>query len=908
MMKRTDWEAKWIWRDIVAKPNEFLLFRKVIKINYTFKEAYFYITAESNYVLYINGKYVHRGTSFSYPNQQIYDEINISHLLRKGENVIGIVVNYFGIPSGNSLPKEAGLCAELEIIDNKGNLNKIMTDSTWKNTIATEWKQDVPTRSFWRNLEYIEVRDFRKKIEGWNKLKFDDSNWRYSYEKRKAPYGEWGVFELRDKKQLIRKKILPQSILRTGFVENFLPNDINNFPIFNFKITETYSKDANVKILLSTYIKALRNQKARIIVETSEDCEYSLNNEPYEKCRRIESVRVAEIFLKKGKNKLEIRTFLKPIISMIIRNVNIYFTVVPLQRPYKLGFYSDRFMKKLGWNVLCRGKEEVVSNCKNIVDHLNPAKLIEYEDIIDYDIPGSKNLISNKEIVLPPLSLNKAYTILIDVGKEVTGYVILNAKGAEGTIIDIGYAEDIVNGRINPAYSDVYYADRYILSNKKCLIEPIEWKGFRYVQITIRNCKKRTSLKLHIDFLQYPFVEKGKFVCSDDLLNRIRDTAVYGAMLCMMETPIDCPWREKRQWLGDSANIMQANNYAFGAYEYHRSALRQQFFLLDISGRLWVCVPLFEELPFQSMDWGLSMWDYFQHSGDKTLFKELMPKIDLYVKWFLQNTNKKSGLFSNYAPGTWQWVDGPVSAIYGKKKKDIICAMNAKYYYFLLKMAKFYRIMEQKQIALKLETVAKKVKIGINKIFWNKEKELFNDVDNNNDLNTEIANGAVLAFDVTSKERAKKVLNNMFKKNNLGIEASPYFKYYVYRGLFKYGYGKYVLDDIRRKWGDMLSQGATTFWENFKRGDSRCHGWSGYLARIMAEEILGVKIVETKEGGFSKVKIEPKCYDIEWAKGEVPTPKGNIKVSWIAKGGKIIKLSYKIPKGIEVVGRYKKYN
>ena len=55
---------------------------------------------------------------------------------------------------------------------------------------------------------------------------------------------------------------------------------------------------------------------------------------------------------------------------------------------------------------------------------------------------------------------------------------------------------------------------------------------------------------------------------------------------------------------------------------------------------------------------------------------------------------------------------------------------------------------------------------------------------------------------------------------------------YVYDALLSRGESEFVLADIREKYGYMLSQGTTTFWETldgaeaFHRAGSLCHGWS----------------------------------------------------------------------------------
>ena len=55
------------------------------------------------------------------------------------------------------------------------------------------------------------------------------------------------------------------------------------------------------------------------------------------------------------------------------------------------------------------------------------------------------------------------------------------------------------------------------------------------------------------------------------------------------------------------------------------------------------------------------------------------------------------------------------------------------------------------------------------------------------------------------------------------------------------------------------------------------------------------------DNGYKSVRIKPivDCYDIEWAKGTIPTPYGLISVSWEKKDGALI-LDVSIPQNCEM--------
>ncbi len=75
---------------------------------------------------------------------------------------------------------------------------------------------------------------------------------------------------------------------------------------------------------------------------------------------------------------------------------------------------------------------------------------------------------------------------------------------------------------------------------------------------------------------------------------------------------------------------------------------------------------------------------------------------------------------------------------------------------------------------------------------------------------------------------------------------SPHCKTDFYDALLSYDKNNadYILQDIRTKYGYMLSKGATTFWEtikgenDFNGAGSLCHGWSAMP--IYYYHILGI--------------------------------------------------------------------
>ncbi len=108
--------AKWIWVNNQPQPDEYAVFEE--KFNFDGEKAIFTVCAEIDYVLYVNGKLAGFGQFAGYPNHKYYDELDITNLCNKGDNVFTLTVRYEGLNSHIHIADGAGVIYSLDI-DNK---------------------------------------------------------------------------------------------------------------------------------------------------------------------------------------------------------------------------------------------------------------------------------------------------------------------------------------------------------------------------------------------------------------------------------------------------------------------------------------------------------------------------------------------------------------------------------------------------------------------------------------------------------------------------------------------------------------------------------------------------------------------------------------------------------------------
>jgi alpha-L-rhamnosidase len=106
----TRWAGRWIWHVRPAAvsvpppaapprgPDDFVFCRVDAELEQQPDVAWLRVTADSRYVLFVNGTEVARGPARSAPGTLRWDEVNIASLLRPGRNTVAAVVRHYGYP------------------------------------------------------------------------------------------------------------------------------------------------------------------------------------------------------------------------------------------------------------------------------------------------------------------------------------------------------------------------------------------------------------------------------------------------------------------------------------------------------------------------------------------------------------------------------------------------------------------------------------------------------------------------------------------------------------------------------------------------------------------------------------------------------------------------------------------
>lgn len=169
--------AKWIWYPSVRTlSNTFAFFRKEFILDEDTISATGYIAADSRYILYINGQRVQWGPAPSDPRYMEVDPMDVAGYLKKGKNVIGVHVLYYGFGEGTWVCGTPGLLFKLNVKLSDGTEREIISDKDC--LCAIDWSHEPGNFQRWYLRSLQEICDGRKLIKNWNLVDFTpDDSW-----------------------------------------------------------------------------------------------------------------------------------------------------------------------------------------------------------------------------------------------------------------------------------------------------------------------------------------------------------------------------------------------------------------------------------------------------------------------------------------------------------------------------------------------------------------------------------------------------------------------------------------------------------------------------------------------------------------------------------------------------------
>jgi alpha-L-rhamnosidase len=177
-LTQDEWTAKYIW-DGTSNENNFAYFRKTFSVQHKPSLAKVFVTAHSDYMLFLNGQLLGRGPARCDPDHYgQYNAYDVTELVKTGVNVFAALAHWQGTFWDAGVNAQPAFLLEARLSNAEGAPTVITSDASWKVLAHTAFIETDPTYfiSKYRNRAAIQF-DARLEPKNWKSAEFDDSSW-----------------------------------------------------------------------------------------------------------------------------------------------------------------------------------------------------------------------------------------------------------------------------------------------------------------------------------------------------------------------------------------------------------------------------------------------------------------------------------------------------------------------------------------------------------------------------------------------------------------------------------------------------------------------------------------------------------------------------------------------------------
>lgn len=495
----------------------------------------------------------------------------------------------------------------------------------------------------------------------------------------------------------------------------------------------------------------------------------------------------------------------------------------------------------------------------------------------------------------------------IDAGELMTGYLRIGMEGGGGAKLLLlqseCYAGEIEKSadpyRSTPkkgnrtddslelyGYTDTYEVAGFGTKERPEVYEPFWFRTFRYIRLTVETGENAIVLR-RFDYEEtgYPLNVQSHVETSDSTMADIWDICERSLRRCMHETYEDCPFYEQLQYAMDTRSQI-LYTYAVSADERLAVKCMDDFtHSVRPDGMINCSFPNFETnvIPGFSVYYIGMVHDYMMYFGKKEQIGHYLETIEKILAFFQKNLDERGIVgkvgdlnkngnywsFIDWAPG-WGATDGvPPCTLQGP------ITMESFLYLLGLQYASdIFAYMGREKRAAAYQAQAQKLQAAINRCCVG-ENGMYQDGPGVENYSQHSQVFAVLTGTV-SREKGRALLEETLKYPDRYEQCTIAMMFYLFRALEQCGLYGYT-DSLWNVWRDMVNHQLSTCAEKPVMSRSDCHAWGALALYELPSVILGVRPAKP---GYEEVEVSPRTETLEWAKGEVVTPKGSVFVSW----------------------------
>ncbi|NOY83160.1 MAG: hypothetical protein GXP31_19375 [Kiritimatiellaeota bacterium] len=868
--------------------------------------AVLHIFADSRYILWINGEYVLRGPGRFDPGRPEYDTVDVRSRLRRGPNVLAILVHHYaGGRSGRIMEHVPGVTVRLDLAAKSGQIRTVTSDAGWRASVKTRF---LPSPSSWGCIP--DVIDARRDSGDWTTAAFDDTSWAHAVP---IDGGRWGRLCPRSIPLLHETEITPVAVLeRRTWSAAAQPHWIwHREREFPQQKGPRWSAPGGVRFFRRTF--ALPPDATDVLVRATADNEFDAyfngekigdnhgNMESWRRLRKMDASRWAH----SGRNVVAFRAVNREYAGASDPAGLVVLVTWSMGKGKQKGvLVSDGSWKSSaalvpGWTGIDFDDSSWEAaldlgryGCAPWRDGVRPAPTAYRAVEEDGPKPLSEAL---------PVDLEGPCELVVDVGRMVLGYSVLDFDADAGDRLELQYAQRYVRGE--PAYTR-NLTNRYTARSGRQTYASGDSFGFKYLVIRVVSGKLRLRTVKVVQRV-YPFDLIGSFTSNDPVLNAIWRACVHTIALCSEDAYIDCILRERAEWMADGYVVAwRVSSTAFAGPGLHRSdagllrnLIRHIARSLQPDGRLKAHHPsdrwdIHGYIEDYSCLWVQAVREYYDHTGDIELVRECLPAMTAQLRWFMDRRTENGLIrarefvyFGN--PLLYKTCEG--------------ATLNAFLYHALRDAAYLAGVLDRKEEQARYNEDARALMLDFDRLLWDEDAGAYRGALLDGGKSPPTVHAAVCAlFHGIVPGGRRGPLTRWVLKNYRREGLFPYTHYFLLDVFYRADTPESdneALNLIRTRWGPMLERETGTVSEGFGGGEW-CHEAGAAPAYFLSIRVLGVRV--DLPVWKRRLIIEPHLGDLQEAAGVVVTEFGPVPVSWKRPGPTgALEFTLEVPGGVQ---------
>lgn len=454
---------------------------------------------------------------------------------------------------------------------------------------------------------------------------------------------------------------------------------------------------------------------------------------------------------------------------------------------------------------------------------------------------------------------------IYDFGKEMFGRIYM--KGVKN--LSTAYYGESLEEVCDTEHCELISRD-FREEEKGCFTVGIA-KAFRYVTVDgtfeeILAYSENSDAK-----------SRSVFVCDIPRLNEIYAVSEYTLALNSREFLLDGIKRDRWIWCADT----------------YQSCLMQYYSFFDTGVMKRTMTALFGKSPFHvyinhimdySFMWILCFGEYLTYTNDENYVADNIHKAFEIMEYCLGRRDE-NGLMDT-RPGDWVFVDWADLDNSGEVCFEQIllvaalreCVRLAKRFGYRKEETRYQEVLADTE--WRLES------------FWDAEKHayIYSFKEGKSDEKVlRHPNIFAVLFNICDETRKQEIKEYVLKNDDVPAITTPYMRFFELSALCQLGETEYVLEEIKKYWGGMLDEGATSFWEVYderekgvekyamygrRYGKSLCHAWGASPLYLIGRYFIGL----SPANGGTAFLLEPKLSGLGDVHSVMPLAQGEVRI------------------------------